>query len=226
LHFRVPARVGTNRPWKGITIVRGNDHQEGDMVPIVNVPRGSILLCLLLSIFAGTASAADARPGKATFGDKLSFQSTDGLEYAPSADGQAFTIAFSSIEAKISERSDPRVASKVASLVIPVAGPAIDATFVVGAVANTNDGGRATLVLVINDKSAVMHFPPNSDAKDISLQLRYRAKGVSDLRVTIFALVDIDHDHPGAGADLTVDTLDGNMGSAKAIKGPQGPKKK
>jgi len=189
----------------------------------VTILRGSILLSLLLFLSSsiGTASAADARPGKETFGDKLSFQSTDGLDYAPTADGQAFIISFSSVEAKISERSDPPVASKVASLVIPVAGPAIDATFVVGAVATTNEGGRATLMLVVNDKSVVMHFPPNSNAKDINLQLRYRAKGVSDLRITIFALVDVDHDHPGGGADLTVDTLNGNMGSAKAIKRPK-----
>jgi hypothetical protein len=182
----------------------------------VNILRVSILLLLLLSPIGGAANAADARPGMAAFGDKLSFQSMspDAVTYGATGAGEGFTILFSGIEAATADGAP--VVSKVASLVVPVTGPAIDATFVVGAFASTSDGGEVTLVLVVNDRTAVMHFPPNSSNKDVQLQLRYRAKGVSDLRITILALVDVDHDHPGSGALLTVSTLDGNMGSANA----------
>jgi hypothetical protein len=188
------------------------------MISIVNFVRGSALLFFALAtIGGGTASSADAQvPGRANFGDKLSFQSSDKMDYAVTDDRQAFTLTFSALEATIgNQKSDPPLMSQVAAFVIPVDGKSIDATFVVSAVATTTEGTDATIMLVVNDKSTMMHFPPNSNAKDVVLQLRYRAKAVSDLRVAIFVLVERDQAHPGAGADLTVDALDGDMGSAK-----------
>ena len=193
------------------------------MTSLVSALRSSILLFLLLAIFgSGTASSADAQVKLkgALFADKTSFQSADqdAMNYAASPDKLTFTMTFSNMEAVIgsgqSGAVDAPVATKVASLVIPVTGQQIDATIVVDAGATTQEGTGATLMLVVNDKSTAVHVPAGANNKDVELQLRYRAKGVSDLRITILAVVDRDQAHPGSASDLTVDALNGMMAGA------------
>src|ERR1044071_7383701 len=96
------------------------------MISFARVLRGSVLLLFLLpGLGGGTASSADAQvPGRATFGDKTTFQSAD-VAYAPSADGQAFTISLSAPFEVSTDTS--QVGTQAFSVVIPVSGQNIDA---------------------------------------------------------------------------------------------------
>jgi hypothetical protein len=193
------------------------------MISIANCVRGSALLFLLLAtIGGGTASSADAQvPAKgAGFGDKLIFQSMDGIDYSVSADKQAFTILFTSaLEAEVGSpptptSPDPPVGTQAFAVVIPVSGQNIDTNFVVTAVVIVNEGAEAALVLAVNDKTTVMRFPPGTD-KEVLVQLKYRAKTASDIRLTLFLLAERDQAHPKAGATVHVSAIDTDLALAK-----------
>ena len=189
------------------------------MTSIVNFVRGSALLfslLLLATIGGGTASSADAQvPSKASFGDKTSFQTSD-VGYAVSDDKQAFTISFNSaFEASVDKSP---VSTQAFSVVIPVSGQNIDATFTFQGVVLVTEGALATLIININDTNTVMRYRPGFD-NSVVVPVRYRAKTASDIRIAIFLLAEHDQAHPNGSASMHFDTIDGNMGSAKAHPG-------
>jgi hypothetical protein len=197
------------------------------MIPLEKIARGSALLFFLLATLAsGTASAADAQvPSKgAAFGDKPSFQSSD-LSYAASPDKQSFTITVNPApEASVGSPATPNgpnppVATQAFSVVIPVSGQNIDATFAISAFVQVSEGAEATMIIAVNDTDTVMRFPPGTD-NGLVVQHRYRAKTASDIRLAIFLLAARDQAHPGASAAMHVDNIDGELGP------PQKPGKK
>jgi hypothetical protein len=196
----------------GASIVRGNDRQEGDMIPLVNALRSSILLFLLLAIFGGgTASSADAQvPNKAAFGDKATFQSQD-VAYAASPDGQAFTVNFRSAFEVAVDKSP--VATQAFSLVVPVSGTNIDASLSFQGFVAVSEGALATLIITVNDTSTVLRYRPGFN-DSVTVQHHYRAKSPGELRIAVFLLAERDQTQANASANMHFDTIDGMMAGA------------
>jgi hypothetical protein len=144
----------------------------------------------------------------------------DGIDYSLSADKQAFTILFTSaLEAEVGSPPtptslDPPVGTQAFAVVIPVSGQNIDTNFVVTAVAIVGEGAEAALVLAVNDKTTVMRFPPGID-KEVLVQLKYRAKTASDIRLTLFLLAERDQAHPKTGATVHVSAIDTDLALAQ-----------
>jgi hypothetical protein len=201
----------------------GSQPLEGDMVTLANIRRGLTLALFVLVPLGGSAVAADAKiaaAGGATFGDKPAFQSDDNIDYGLSDDKKAFTIAFkTAFEATVgniqnAKNPEAPVGTKVFSVVIPVNGKPIDTTFIVTTFVSAEEGASGALLFTVNDKTTVTRFAPG-EGREVLVKLNYRARSVSDVRLTLVLLAQRDQAHPKATALVHVTTIDTDAALAK-----------
>jgi len=192
------------------------------MTTVTTIKRALTLICFLILPFGGAAIAgkAPAAANGVTFGDKPSFQSADNFDYGLSDDKKAFTITFkTAFEATVGKvqnatATEAPVGTNVFTVVLPLSGKKIDTTFIVTAFASAEEGAGGALLLVANDKSTLMRFPPG-EGKEVLVKLRYRAKAASEVRLTLFLLAERDAAHPKATALVHVTTIDTDAALAK-----------
>ena len=149
----------------------------------------------------------------ATFDPALTFNTDAGFVLALSPDKKAFTATFGSLEIIIKGASAPPIVARVFSFSIPLkdAEPGQEIPFYVQGIAQLENGANAHLVFTVNDQSTTAYLPAGS--KDDALrdgfvhQMKYKATGAAEARVTVFLLVNRDS-KSGADAYLNVSTID------------------
>ena len=72
-------------------------------------------------------------------------------------------------------------------------------------------------MLSVNDQQTVTHFK-KTDNKEILVQLKYRAKSVGDIRLTLFLLAERDAAHPKSAALIHVTSIDTDLALANKKK--------
>jgi hypothetical protein len=189
--------------------------------------QGIQALFLLFAIAAGSAAAYSAEG--VTFGDKPSFQSDDKFEYALSDDKKAFTIAFQGLEIAVEGNKLPAavaararsatvsapIATRAFSIVLPVtSGEPIKTAFFASGFIVTTNGAQGTLVFSVNGQNTVVKLPPNSEREFVQ-KLDFEAGAVSEVRMTVFLLLERDSKYPDAAAFLSVNTIDTDTALAK-----------
>lgn len=152
----------------------------------------------------------------ATFGDKPSFTSLKKIIFSLSDDKKAFDLAFKATEFSAgvgsvafdgAPKGNPPVQIRSYAVVIPVSGQNLKTTFSVPGVCVADPGTHAALLLSVNDQHSVTQFKPKNDSQDFVATLRYQAKAVSDVRITVVLMVQRDAAHPGASALLKINTI-------------------
>jgi len=175
-------------------------------------------LGLLAFVLLPTDGAKAAPEGGTTFGDKPIFQSASNFQYSLSDDKKAFTITFNpAFEASVgnSATDTALVGTNVFSVAIPVNGKEVNSTFILTASVNAEEGAGGLLMLSVNDQQTVTRFKKNKGEKELLVKLKYRAKGVGDIRLTVFLLADRDAAHPKAAALIHVTSIDTDLALAK-----------
>ena len=190
-------------------------------------------LGLLVAAQSGAAQSADV-----TFGEKPTFQSDDKFEYGLSPDKKAFTLTFSNLEVgidggkmpdKVAKRmrsaaTKAPVVTRVFSIVIPVNnGKPIKTSFFANGYVLTEQGAHGTLLFSVNGKNTLVRFGPKSD-KSFLQKLDFKAASASDIRMTVFLLVERDGKYPGASAYLNVSAIDTDLAAAKKRAAAKGTK--
>src|SRR6266545_6211745 len=192
------------------------------------MPRNATILSFSAFVsFLFTAISSNAALSKdgVTFGDKPTFQTDDKFDYSLSRDKKAFTVGFSALEAGIGtnpaghvpERvnSAAPIVSRVFSMVIPVTdGKLVRTTFAASAFVITSKGANATLLFDVNGQNTVVKLPPGSDRSFIPT-VDFRAKDVSDIRMTVFLMVERDAAYRDASAYLNVSAIDTDLAAAQ-----------
>jgi hypothetical protein len=188
----------------------------------------SLMTGLLMSVASVMPASAEVKaptPGAdgALFSDKASFPLLR-YDYAPSADGKAFTLLYSDLVATVNAcnakplpgHTEPihltnPVVPQVSTVVLPLrsAGPAKLPVIVQG-YAITGSGGQATLLINVNGQTKTIQFPTNTD-RSFMETLDYYSPSVAELRVTFVLLAECD-------AYLSVDAVDSEMAAAQKRK--------
>ena len=191
----------------------------------------ALSLFLFLLIGAPAALSNDVKPG-ATFGEKPTFSSEQNILYHLEDDKKSFAIAFDGFGTKVgtvgftgAPDTKAPVSTRVYSAVVPVTGKDINASFVVNGFAVTEVGTNAVLVLSVNDKQIIHRFPPNIDNEAFTVALKYRAKSVTDVRVTVFLLAERDSAHPDASALVAITDISSDAALAKKRAAERAKKK-
>lgn len=184
----------------------------------------AIFACMVVAAAQAPSFAADVE-----FGSKASYASSDAFDLAVSDDKKAFTITFSDLEASIGNaklpaklaatakkaKGDAPIVSKVFSLTLPIKSEksAYVPLYLQG-YALVTPGSRATLVFSANGQNTVVPF--KADLDDSFLQdVKIETQGASELRLTVFLLVERDSAGPDAGVYLNVATIDTDLEKAK-----------
>jgi hypothetical protein len=193
------------------------------------------VVCLLLSLLgAGHAAHANnvKRPADGlTFGDKPAFLSDQSFVYNRSDDQRAFDLkpdrGFGTLVGTIvfdgAPKTDAPVSTRVFSAVIPASGKNVRASFLVNGFATVEPGTHATLVLSVNDQHVVKQFRPEIVDEGFVVELKYRAKAVSDVRISVVLLAGRDSAHANASAlvaitDITSDAALAQRRATERVK--------
>ena len=159
------------------------------------------------------------------FGNSLTFPPGPMHDYAVSPDGKAITVTFSGLQviaddgrsdegAPRGEPTDP-VVTRVFSMVIPVTnGSPTEAAFHFQGFALTNEGGHATLIVIINGQSTIFDFAKNSDESYVR-SVKFSEPAATEIRLTVVVIAERDKQFPGAGAHLNVVSIDTDVASAQ-----------
>lgn len=153
-----------------------------------------------------------------TFGSKPTYQEgAEGTEFAVSRDGKAFTLTFSDFQIAVDAGKLPApVATRAFIFVVPLAGgeKGVEIPFRLDGFAGTTEGANATVMLIVNGQSAIVHFPPNTNRGFVHT-VTFKADAASECRVTVLFLAERDGKHPDAGATLTASSIDAETAPAQ-----------
>jgi len=195
--------------------------------------KGVSVLSLFLFLLIGSPAslANDVKPG-ATFGEKPTFSSEQNILYHLEDDKKSFAIAFDGFGTKVgtvgftgAPDTKAPVSTRVYSAVVPVTGKNISASFVVNGFVVTEPGSNAVLVLSVNDKQVVTNFAPGMDNQAFTVSLKYRAKSVSDIRLSVYLLAERDSAHPDASALVAITDISSDAALAKKRAAERAKKK-
>jgi len=154
-----------------------------------------------------------------TFGDKLAFSSDKNASYNVSDDKLSFSIKFDAPPAaavgNVSFAGAPKTKAPVAmrtyAAVIPASGKGVKATFFVNGFGTAEAGTSTTLLFGVNGRQRVVPFAPKQDGQDFVASVSYRARAVTDIRISLVLIAERDAMHADAAAliavnDITADT--------------------
>jgi hypothetical protein len=178
-----------------------------------------------LAVFAaGSSGAAFAADGM-TFGDKPNYQSDSAFSYALSDDKKSFGITFDAMEvivddgrpipdAKRSQTAPKRaaaptapIATKAFAAVIPVKnGKPVKAKFIIHGGALLVSGTTASLLIDVNGRNTVFKIPAEQDGSFMRT-FNYSAASASEIRLTVFLLIERDQQVQGTFGQLNVNSV-------------------
>lgn len=154
-----------------------------------------------------------------TFGDKLAFSSDKNASYNVSDDKLSFSIQFDAPPAAavghVNFAGVPKTKSPLAThaytAVIPASGRNVNATFFVNGFGTAEAGTNTLLLFKVNGRHRVGRFTPKQDGQDFVASVPYRARSVTDIRISLVLIAERDASHPEAAAliavnDITADT--------------------
>ena len=165
-----------------------------------------VLGSLLLNVAAvGRAWADDSF----AFGKTASHVSDVQFRHTSSPDNKAITILFDNLNVSLAQLSAP-IASRALSVSYPMSGgTAADKLRVrLDGALSLDSGAGATLIVRVLGETHVIDLSdvtvPGNFTKDFTIS----AEGASDLRLTLFLLVERSNEKKGAEAMLTIDSIE------------------
>jgi hypothetical protein len=149
--------------------------------------------------------------GGVSFGESLIFSSLKKVDYALSDDKKAFEIRFDTglaagVGTPVFEglaKTRAPVSTRVYSAVIPATGEDVEVSLNVNGFGVTEAGTNTVLVLTANDQHIVTHFAAEKD-EGFAAALPFRAKAVTEIRLTVVLIAERDSLHPDASALIAV----------------------
>jgi len=186
--------------------------------------RIGVLIAWAIALLTMPASAAETKaPAKfLTFGDAPTFTSDGNCNFALSDDKRAFDFACNSIEASVdggklpdsaAQRSKTKskaapIATATYSFALPVAnGQSVKIPFILSGFVLTTKGAKASLLFRVNGADTLVAFPEGTD-REFVRTINYRAKGVAEVRVTIFVLAERPSADAASAAFINVNKVD------------------
>lgn len=162
-----------------------------------------------------------------SFGTKLLHSSTKKVDFQLSDDRKAFDLVFdAALAAGVGtpsfdglKKTRAPVSTNVYSAVIAATGKGVKTSFVANGFGVVEPGTNTMLLLAVNDQHSVVHFDDaRKGEQGFTVAVEYRAKGVTDIRLTLLLVAESDAVHKGASALIAVSTL-----SADAALGRKKP---
>ena len=179
------------------------------------------ILAVLATGSSETALAADSM----TFGDKPSYQSDAAFSYAVSDDKKSFGIYFDVMEVAVDDgkpmpdekraQGAPKrsatatapIATKAFAVVIPAKGAKpVKAKFIIDATAVLSTGSTASLLIDINGQNTILKVPAKQDGPFVHT-FNYNAASASEIRLTIFLLLERDQQAQGVWGYMKVNSI-------------------
>ncbi|HKR61538.1 MAG TPA: hypothetical protein VJS64_17760, partial [Pyrinomonadaceae bacterium] len=128
-----------------------------------------------------------------TFGETLTHSSKKKVDYQLSDDKKAFEIRFDpALAAGVGtpvfdglKKTKAPLSTSVYSAVIPATGKGVKTSFVANGFGVTEPGTNTMLILAVNDQHSVAHFAAKKGEQGFTVTLAYRAKAVTDIRLTV-----------------------------------------
>lgn len=184
----------------------------------------TLIACGMVFCGQGALGAETKAVGKfLTFGDAPTFTSDGNCNFAVSDDKRAFDLACNAIEASVdggklpdsaTQRSKTKskasapIATASYSFVLPVAnGQSVKIPFVLSGFVLTTKGAKALLLFRANGADTLVAFPEGTDREFVKT-INYRAKGVSEVRVTVFVLAERPSTDAASAAFINVNKID------------------
>lgn len=135
-----------------------------------------------------------------------------GLDVAVSLDRQAFTVTFSALEVIAEEGTAAPMATRVASLVVPVQDVAEGTQIAlrVSGFAFIQQGATGLLTMTANGRATTEYLSPGLD-NEFVYELRIDATGASACRVSLFLVAERDSGMGQAIARFNVLSMDGEL---------------
>jgi len=161
--------------------------------------------------------------GGVTFGKELTFSSTKKVVYSLSDDKKAFELRFvpalaaavGAIDVDGVPKTDAPVSTCIYSTVIPATGKNVKTSVFVNGFGLMEAGTNSVLILSVNDQHIVNHFVATKKGQDFTAALPYRAKAVTDIRLTVALVAERDSTHPEASAQITVTDISADAALTK-----------
>jgi hypothetical protein len=151
------------------------------------------------------------------FGPKLGFASTKKVDFSVTDDKKSFEIRFrTALSAGVGtpsfdglKKTRAPVSTNVFSAVVPASGKNVRTSIVVNGFGVTEPGTNTAVVITANGQHSVTHFTDTDEA--FTASLAFRAKALTDVRVTVVLVAEREAAHPGASAliavtDISADT--------------------
>jgi hypothetical protein len=160
-----------------------------------------------------------------TFGAKLAHSSKEKVDFSVSDDKKAFEIRFdTALAAGVGnpvfdgiEKTPAPMSTSVYSAVIPATGKAVKTSFAANGFGVTESGTNTMLILTVNDQHSVAHFTGKKD-EALTVTLEYKAKTVTDIRLTVVLIAERDSAHPTASALVAVTDVSADAALKKRPK--------
>jgi len=153
-----------------------------------------------------------------SFGPKLKFSSTKKVNYTVTDDKKSFEIQFAQpLAAGVGtpvfdglKKTRAPIGTNLYSAVVPSAGKNVKMSIHLNGFGETEPGTNTTVVMATNGQHSVTHFDTMDGA--FTASLAFRAKSLTDLRVTVLIVAERHAAHPGASAliavtDISADTF-------------------
>jgi hypothetical protein len=171
--------------------------------------------------------------GGVTFGEGPTFSSEKKIAYHLEDDKQAFEIRFdTTLAAGVGTaifdgvpKTDAPVSTRIYSAVIPATGKNVKTSFVVNGFGATEAGTNTVLMLSVNDQHSVTHFAPNRKDQAFLAALPYRAKTVTDVRLTVVLVAERDSTHPDGSALIAITDISADAAFTGKKPAKRGKKK-
>lgn len=162
------------------------------------------------------------KSGGVTFGEEPTFSSEKNVVYDLTDDKKAFEIQIvPALAAGVGTpsfdgvpKTDAPVSTRIYSAVIPATGKNVRTSFVVNGFGLTEAGTNTVLILSVNDQHRVTHFAPGKD-QAFTAALPYRAKAVTDIRLTVVLVAERDSTHPDASALIAINDISADAALTK-----------
>jgi hypothetical protein len=150
-------------------------------------------------------------------------------DYSVDTEGKAITLGLTNFQVvaddgKTTEgtpgpgqRQDPTdpVVSRVFSIVLPVTnGTPAKAPYFLQGLVRTNEGGQATMIVIINGQSTIFSFPKNTNESFVHT-VNFSAPSAGEIRLTLVLVAERDIQFRGASSMLLLDSIDSDASIAR-----------
>ncbi len=168
------------------------------------------------------------------FGTRLAHSSKKGVDFQLSDDRKAFDLVFdAALAAGVGapsfdglKKTRAPVSTNVYSAVIPATGKGVKTSFVANGFGVVEPGTSTMLLLAVNDQHSVVHFDARKGEQGFTVAVEYRAKTVTDIRLTLLLLAQRDATHAGASALIAVSNLSADAALGKKKPAQRASKKR